>query len=279
MDQEPVEGKKQEHKMTQAEKEECRKSKRIVVFLGFYLAIFVVLALQGMLQLWSLPAFKEPNIVHEKEIVTTLHMSQVPPKGAALDASESKKEEPSSAKTDEKKVEYNEFWKIKLFFFIPLTISAEMRLLLIVIFSGALGALAHAVRSLVLFVGNNNFCASWTLNYLLRPFLGSLLGTLFYLLVRGGFFSPNAGVEGTSQFGMSALAGLVGLFSDTAMAKLKKVSIAIFTEPEKANDPIKVKSEKQNGATPNCGQVSTESGDLAGSTPSDTGAVAPNQAT
>lgn len=128
---------------------------------------------------------------------------------------------------------------------IPVLLTAEMRLFLIVILCGALGLLTHAVRSFILFVGNKEFCKSWTLNYVLRPFQGSLLGVQFYLVVRGGFFSPSVGIEGASPFGMVALAALVGLFSDSAMTKLKEISIAVFAKVEPAKNPLSTEKGKE----------------------------------
>jgi hypothetical protein len=77
---------------------------------------------------------------------------------------------------------------------------------------------------------------SWVAFYLLLPFTGAMLAVIFYLVVRGGFFSPQASTETTSPFGFAALSALVGLFSPQATLKLKEVAETIFTKPEAGAD-------------------------------------------
>jgi len=107
----------------------------------------------------------------------------------------------------------------------------EVRLLLIVILGGALGSLVHALRSVYWYVGNRDLRWSWLVNYLLLPFGGSALAVIFYVVVRGGFFSPQASIQQTSPFGFVALAALVGLFSEQAILKLKEVAETILSKP------------------------------------------------
>jgi len=110
-------------------------------------------------------------------------------------------------------------------------ITPEQQLLLIVALSGALGALVHALRSLYWYVGNRALVRSWAAMYVLLPFIGTTLALIFYLVIRGGFFSPQATVQQTSPFGFAALAGLVGMFSPQAVLKLKDVAETILTKP------------------------------------------------
>src|SRR5262249_8226091 len=104
----------------------------------------------------------------------------------------------------------------------------EVRLLLIVILAGALGSLVHTVRSVYWYVGNRKLKWSWLAKYILQPFAGSALAVIFYVVVRGGFFSPQTTFENTSPFGFAALAALVGLFSEQAVLKLKKVAETVL---------------------------------------------------
>lgn len=110
----------------------------------------------------------------------------------------------------------------------------EVRLLIMVISAGALGSLVHGLRSVYWYVGNRELVWSWTAKYLLLPFSGATLAVLFYFVVRGGFFSPQAGFPQTSPFGFCALASLVGLFSEQAVLKLKQIAETVFTNPKKA---------------------------------------------
>ena len=141
----------------------------------------------------------------------------------------------------------------------------ETRLLLLVMLCGALGSLMHAVRSLYWYTGNRKMVWSWAAFYLLLPFTGAMLAVIFYLVVRGGFFSPQASTETTSPFGFAALSALVGLFSPQATLKLKEVAETIFTKPAAGAD------HKPQGSTdgadspaPTIGAVSPSSGKSTG---------------
>lgn len=108
--------------------------------------------------------------------------------------------------------------------------TVEARLVLLVALSGALGGLVHSLRSFYWYLGNRELVWSWAGMYLLMPFVGITLGVVFYLIIRGGFFSPQASVQQTSPFGFAAMAALVGLFSEQAVLKLKKVAETVLTE-------------------------------------------------
>jgi hypothetical protein len=120
--------------------------------------------------------------------------------------------------------------RIRIFFWY-FEIWDEVRLLLIVILAGALGSLVHTVRSVYWYVGNRKLKWSWLAKYLLQPFAGSALAMIFYVVVRGGFFSPQTTFENTSPFGFAALAALVGLFSEQAVLKLKTVAETVLERP------------------------------------------------
>jgi cytoskeletal protein RodZ len=107
----------------------------------------------------------------------------------------------------------------------------ETRLLLLVMLAGSLGSLMHSLRSLYWYTGNRMMVWSWVGFYLLLPFTGAMLAVIFYFVVRGGFFSPQASFDNTSPFGFAALSALVGLFSPQATLKLKEVAETIFTKP------------------------------------------------
>jgi hypothetical protein len=108
--------------------------------------------------------------------------------------------------------------------------------LLIVILAGALGSLVHTVRSVYWYIGNRTLKWSWLAKYILQPFAGSALAVIFYVVVRGGFFSPQTTFENTSPFGFAALAALVGLFSEQAVLKLKRVAETVLERPAPGAD-------------------------------------------
>jgi hypothetical protein len=128
----------------------------------------------------------------------------------------------------------------------PLSVSDEVRLLLLVALTGALGGLLHALRSVAWYIGNQELRLSWLATYLTQPVVASTLSILFYLVIRGGFFSPQSTVQQTSPFGFAAMAGLIGLFSPQAVLKLKEIAETVLTRPppgaaarpqETANEP------------------------------------------
>ncbi|HKY27308.1 MAG TPA: IPT/TIG domain-containing protein [Pyrinomonadaceae bacterium] len=144
----------------------------------------------------------------------------------------------------------------------------ETRLLLLVMLSGALGSLMHSLRSLYWYAGNRMLVWSWLGLYLLLPFTGAILAVIFYFVVRGGFFSPQASFENTSPFGFAALSALVGLFSPQATLKLKEVAETIFTKPGKGEDSKPEKTEEDESKTPTLGDnpIEPNSGPVDGGT-------------
>lgn len=132
-----------------------------------------------------------------------------------------------------------------VFFFQTLTISSEVRLILIVTMAGALGSLVHGFRSLFWYVGKRKYERSWTLMYLLLPLVGSSLSLLFYFVLRGGLFSPAATIEATSPFGFAGVSGLVGMFSNKAADKLKEIADSIFSTKPPAEEENKEEKKEE----------------------------------
>lgn len=124
------------------------------------------------------------------------------------------------------------------FLFWTFSVSGEVRLLILIAFAGALGGLVRALRSLYWYIGNRDLRWSWLPMYILLPFVGTTLGLVFYFVIRGGFFSPQATVEQTSPFGFVALASLVGLFTEQAVLKLKEVAETLLAKPQQGKDHI-----------------------------------------
>jgi len=120
--------------------------------------------------------------------------------------------------------------------FWSMDVSDEVRLLLLVVFTGALGGILHALRSVAWYIGEQQLKRNWLPTYITQPFVGSTLAFIFYLVVRGGFFSPQASFQQTSPFGFAAMAGLIGMFSPQAVLKLKEVAETILTKPPAGKD-------------------------------------------
>lgn len=121
---------------------------------------------------------------------------------------------------------------VPVLFFTFANTSAEVRLLLLVFISGALGSLLRAIGSFARYVGSRSFISSWIPFYYFQPFVGGLLGTIFYLVVRGVFFAPGTSAGDVSLVGAVALAALMGLFNGQAMKKLEDIATTLFASSE-----------------------------------------------
>lgn len=108
-------------------------------------------------------------------------------------------------------------------------ISDEERLFLIVALAGALGSLVHSLRSFYWYVGNRELVLSWLAMYILIPIIGSLLGLIFYITIRGGII-PQVAIKDTNPFVFVAISALVGMFSVQAALKLQDVAETVFTK-------------------------------------------------
>ncbi|MBM3150358.1 MAG: hypothetical protein FJZ88_10110 [Chloroflexi bacterium] len=134
------------------------------------------------------------------------------------------------------------------FLFWTLSVSDEVRLIFIVAMAGALGSLVHALRSLYWYIGNRELVFSWLAMYVLLPFVGSTLALVFYFVIRGGFFSPEATIQQTSPFGFAGLSGLIGMFTEQAVLKLKEVAETLLASTQKGADHVSAVTEENTGA-------------------------------
>ena len=72
--------------------------------------------------------------------------------------------------------------------------------------------------------------------YILMPFGGIALALAFYFVIRGGFLA-GTDVKDLSPHGFIAVAFLVGMFTDQAVERLRRVAEALFAKPEAGSDP------------------------------------------
>lgn len=114
----------------------------------------------------------------------------------------------------------------------------EERLLLLVFLAGAIGAMLHALRSMIAFIGNRRFVRSWLTFYYLSPFAGASLAFISYVVIRGGFFSSTSTTKDTNPFTFVALGAFSGLFSQQVLEKLKKVAESAFDKPDTQRDTL-----------------------------------------
>ena len=223
----------------------------MIVFIALYLVGFSLLVLYGLVKLWPHPtpsgepkpqataspspaASPTPSVTPSPAASPTVS----PSPGTTSAVTTSPTPSPTSSPAADANRPLPEPDTVS-FFGGRLTarIYSETRLLLLVILAGALGSLMHAVRSLYWYTGNRDMVMSWAAQYFLLPFTGSILAVIFYFVVRGGFFSPQASFETTSPFGFAALSALVGLFSPQATLKLKEIAETVFAKPAAGEDP------------------------------------------
>jgi hypothetical protein len=120
------------------------------------------------------------------------------------------------------------------------TFSADVQLIVIVVIAAALGSNVHNAMSFIDFTGNRKLFRSWVWWYILRVFVGVSLALIFYFVIRGGFLAAGNGATDINQYGIAAVAGLVGMFSKQANDKLKELFDTMFkiSKPDGREDKI-----------------------------------------
>ena len=108
------------------------------------------------------------------------------------------------------------------------TLGPDLQLLLMVLFTGAFGACIYCLKSLASYRGDRRLQDSWSMFYVVQPFQGAGIAYLLYLVIRGGFLSGTAAAKSVNPFGVCAIAGLAGTFSDVAYLKLREVFLTLF---------------------------------------------------
>jgi len=108
--------------------------------------------------------------------------------------------------------------------------------IIVVLLCGAFGGLVHSIRAFYVHIIERVPGPEEYPRYFLRPFSGAILALLFFLVMRAGLSQPNQLNEnaGGSIVLYAAIAGLVGMFSDQTVEKLRKVAEAIFTTGDKS---------------------------------------------
>jgi len=146
--------------------------------------------------------------------------------------------------------------------------NSELRLLILVIVSAALGSTIHAARSFAGFTGRQAYDHAWNWWYFLRIPTGIGIALLFYFLIRGGFFAAG-NIDGTSvaetvnPFGVAAMSAVAGMFARQTSAKVEEIFLTLFRTSARGGgtDPqISVKRVQpvQTGATAEALKVAIE---------------------
>ncbi|MCI0345634.1 MAG: hypothetical protein L0221_09365 [Chloroflexi bacterium] len=113
----------------------------------------------------------------------------------------------------------------------------EQNLLLLMAVLGSTGAMAYVLRSFSTYVGERKLVWSWVPAYFLVIFLGAILATITYIVLRAGLIGPNSSVEGNT-WGFAAVAALVGLFNAQTASKLKLIFESVFAKAQSGKDSL-----------------------------------------
>lgn len=108
------------------------------------------------------------------------------------------------------------------------SITQDVQILLLMLFTGAFGSCVYALKSLGDYRGDGKLYQTWCTYYAIQPVEGAGIAYLFYLIARGGFLSVGVEEKTVNIFGMCAIAGLAGAFSDTAFLKLRELFQILF---------------------------------------------------
>ncbi|KRB46534.1 hypothetical protein ASD90_22650 [Terrabacter sp. Root181] len=118
------------------------------------------------------------------------------------------------------------------------TLTRDQQYFVIVAVAGVIGAMLHGLRSLAKYVGERKFVRSWIASYLLLPFVGAIIATIVYLVLRAGLLPGANSASQPDPFGITAIAALVGWFSAQAAEKMKDVFQTLFKAPDAGSDSI-----------------------------------------
>ena len=121
--------------------------------------------------------------------------------------------------------------------------SSDQGFLLLALVAGVTGSFIHAAQSFGTFLGNCKFKQSWAVWYIMRPWIGGVLGLSIYVAFRAGMFASNG--NGANPYGVVALGLLGGWFSKTTTDKMQEVFETMFK-----TDQDKLRKDKLNNATP-----------------------------
>ncbi|HEY6343825.1 MAG TPA: IPT/TIG domain-containing protein [Bryobacteraceae bacterium] len=121
---------------------------------------------------------------------------------------------------------------------LPADVVGDGPMLLLVALMGAFGALLAATRSFVNFVGSRSFVPSWSFYYLFRPMFGTGLALIVFFAYRIGAVSGPKGGTPADPFTAAFVAGMVGLFADTVLQKLKELVEQLFRPQDTRSDKL-----------------------------------------
>jgi hypothetical protein len=118
--------------------------------------------------------------------------------------------------------------------------TSDKALLYAALLAGIIGSFLHAAQSLATYVGNGDFKMSWAAWYVVRPWIGGILGYSLYFVARAGLVGGTGAGDGVNAYGVVAIGLLGGWFSKTTTDKLQEVFTTLFktNEDDKRKDKL-----------------------------------------
>ena len=107
-------------------------------------------------------------------------------------------------------------------------VSNDTALFVLVIVASLVGSLVHVASSFAAHCAHRDFKVSWLWWYSMRFVVGTGLGLLLYVALRGGLFSGDFTTKQVNPYGIAAVAGLTGMFSKQATDKLAQLFDVAF---------------------------------------------------
>ncbi|WP_223532419.1 hypothetical protein [Pseudomonas sp. GL-RE-20] len=196
-----------------------RKAKKIqILMLGSGLIMLAVLLAYLFVLLWPSPSdFSQKISGSQKQMICSLFVTSAGgvAEGKVTSASGVAGDKVTSAGGA---TESKECFEVTL----------DARLLMLVMVAGGLGSFVHTAKSFGDFVGNDKLMSSWIWWYILKPFIGMILATIFYLVIRGGFLSVGNDAGNLNLYSITAMACMAGMFAKQATDKLSEIFDSLF---------------------------------------------------
>lgn len=113
-------------------------------------------------------------------------------------------------------------------------VSGDEALFVLVLIASLIGGVVYVGGSVAKHASERTMTVSYLWWYPLRLLVGAGLALLLYTALRGGLFSGDFTTEKINPYGVAALAGLTGMFSKQATAKLAQLfDVAFSVTPSK----------------------------------------------
>ena len=118
------------------------------------------------------------------------------------------------------------------------SLTRDQQLFVVVALAGVVGAMLDSLRSLSTYIGERYLFRSWIRYYLRLPFVGGILATIVYVVLRAGLL-PGAGSSSQPDpYSIAAIGALVGLFSAQAAEKVKAVLETVIPKVEPGSQSV-----------------------------------------